>query len=254
LSGGDGDDILSNAENERGGYTTSKKDFDVFDGGAGNDSFRMSRLFDITASHFLGGAGTDDITLGGDISHMIIKDIEILNSGHGRDSIRVDADVLDSFEQIFLRSRKYEIEFSTGGDFTWKDGSQEANVGVLRGSGQSDHIDLSATEGDWKINAGDGKDTIATGGGISYVGGGLGRDIFVIGNTGGKTAIMDFATGGKDQDRIDLSDIDAVTSFEDLIDHHIRSEGGWLYMQLGKTEIALLDVDRSDLAESGFIF
>jgi Ca2+-binding RTX toxin-like protein len=257
VNGGNGNDMISGKVGTFGGFPMREEDFKILDGGAGNDVFKDLVIYDETASHFLGGAGTDEITLGSDISNLILKDIEILRVAGWARSITADADVLDNFEQIIgIQRQRFQIIFSSGGHFSWDGASQEPHIGTITGSNQADFIDMSASDSVWTILAGSGNDTLKAGAGYCGLSGQGGRDTFIFDDNTGRTEIMNYDIAGNDRDVIDLSAVSAITDFKDMIDHHVKTTGGgdWLTIQFGKGDIELYQVEVEDLSEKAFIF
>ena len=113
---------------------------------------------------------------------------------------------------------------------------------------------LRALGGKDKIFAGAGGDTLEGGTGRDLLWGENGSDIFKFGNKNGMDDIKDFSLG--ENDRIDLSDVDAITDYSDLVDNHLFSYVGDAYIKVSKGhDILVIGVDAADLmSESNFIF
>jgi Ca2+-binding RTX toxin-like protein len=256
VRGGDGADFLSGSATRGGLWEDHKQDFKIVDGGAGNDIFDGFRFYATTASRFFGGEGIDKITLGGDVSNIFVEDIEIAKIGKYANWITADADLLDSFDQLVGVPHYMKFVFSSGGDFSWKAASKEPLKGIIVGSDHADHIDMTASYNFWRISGGDGNDVVTAGKGYNTFSGQGGRDTFVFGDGAGKTAVVDYDTVGKDRDIIDLSAISSIKNFDDMTDHHVKmsSDGDWLVIQFGRSEIQLHHVEVNDLQESAFVF
>jgi Ca2+-binding RTX toxin-like protein len=291
---GEGADLISGADLQFSSGDAQPTNFDILDGGAGDDVFDDFKFDARSTSHILGGSGEDKISLGGDVSHLVVKNVEILSLSESK--IIADADLLGSFEQIIgIRERQISIEFSSGGDFTWNpDWAKQGNA-TLIGSDDADHIDMTAARELWTINGGAGDDTIIgpsdshfiealdggkgndrlTGGKFSdYVYGGdgddvivaskgrdglygqSGQDTFVFSDDIGDSTVVNYDNSGPDRDIIDLSAAKSIKDFDDMIDHHIKMkfDGNWLTIQLDRGEIFLYGVKASDLDESAFVF
>ena len=98
---------------------------------------------------------------------------------------------------------------------------------------------------------GEGDDVIAGGAGTNYVHGGEGDDTFVIEAGQTLTTIYDFTDG---DDRIDLSNISAITGFDDLT---ITVDGDDVVIDLssqGAGSVRLENVSVSDLDADDFVF
>ena len=113
---------------------------------------------------------------------------------------------------------------------------------------------LRALGGKDKIFAGAGADTIEGGVGRDQLWGEAGSDIFKFGNKNGMDDIRDFSLS--DGDRIDLSDVKAITSYADLIDNHFFTYQGDAYIKISNgNDILVVGVDAADLmSEGNFIF
>jgi Ca2+-binding RTX toxin-like protein len=81
--------------------------------------------------------------------------------------------------------------------------------------------------------------------------GGKGADMFVFKTGFGADTVTDFGNGG---DRIDLSDLNGVTNFSDLMQHHVKVSGDDLLIQAGSDTLTLLNTEKFDLDASDFLF
>jgi Ca2+-binding RTX toxin-like protein len=81
--------------------------------------------------------------------------------------------------------------------------------------------------------------------------GGKGADVFIFKNDFDHDTVHDFGRGA---DRIDLSDFSAVTSFADLMAHHVNKSGDDLIIHAGTDQLTLEHVSKADLHASDFIF
>jgi Ca2+-binding RTX toxin-like protein len=81
--------------------------------------------------------------------------------------------------------------------------------------------------------------------------GGKGADIFIFKNGSDKDTITDFGLGA---DRVDLSNLSPVTSFADLMVHHISKSGADLVIHSGWDRLILDHTSKSDLHVYDFIF
>lgn len=113
---------------------------------------------------------------------------------------------------------------------------------------------IRALGGKDKIFAGAGADTIEGGNGRDLLWGEAGADIFKFGNKNGMDDIKDFSLA--DGDRIDLSDVTAITDYADLINNHFFTYQGSAYIKVSNgNDILIVGVDATDLMdESNFIF
>jgi Ca2+-binding RTX toxin-like protein len=97
-----------------------------------------------------------------------------------------------------------------------------------------------------RLNGGQGDDTLT---------GGAGRDTFVFGPQSGDDTIRDMRTTGRSGDRIDLTAIDAVTGFRDLMRNHFSTAGGNSTLDFGDgNRVLLIGVDRAGLDAGDFLF
>ncbi|MEM7268194.1 MAG: calcium-binding protein [Pseudomonadota bacterium] len=102
------------------------------------------------------------------------------------------------------------------------------------------------------IAAGGGADTVNGGAGADTILGGAGADVFVFTSLAGRDEIRGFASG---QDRIDLSSISAISSFDDLQRGGLTDTADGVVISAGARDVAILTgVSASDLSETDFIF
>ncbi len=103
-----------------------------------------------------------------------------------------------------------------------------------------------------RITGSGGKNTINGGSGNDQLDGGGGADRFVFSGNFGRDRILDFLEGG---DKIDLRGVASITSYRDLTRNHLSTSGDDLRIDAGGGNvITLLDIDRSDLSASDFLF
>jgi Ca2+-binding RTX toxin-like protein len=188
VDGGAGNDMLSGAIGNLPGWGARERDFKIIKGGTGDDMFRDFRLTDKSATHFLGGPGTDEIRLDGDTSNITLKGIEIVRVGNATGTITMGADALDSFDQIpGIQHQRFESDFSSGGHFSWHAASHEPHTGTIIGSGHADDIDMSGSHSLWTVLAGDGNDTLKAGREYNALSGQGGRDTFIFDDHAGRS-------------------------------------------------------------------
>lgn len=105
-----------------------------------------------------------------------------------------------------------------------------------------------------KIHAGAGNDIVNGGSGRDLLWGQTGADTFKFGNKNGMDDIKDFSLS--DGDKIDLSGVDAITDYGDLINNHLSTWQGDAYITISKgNDILIIGVDVAELtSESNFVF
>lgn len=225
LTGGQGDDTMSGGEGVdviRGG---GGKDFAA--GGDGND-----RIFgDDGDDNFTGDNGSDIIRggLGNDE----------LSGGSGADRLFGEAgdDILDG----------------------------ESGQDILKGGGGNDRLDggdnsdvLFGDSGEDELNGGAARDTLDGGRGNDMLTGGTEADTFIFLASWGIDVITDFSSD--DAEQIDLSAINAITDFDDLLNNHLFDAGGTAEIRAGDnaillTGVAFVDVGAGlDYSEADFLF
>lgn len=188
---------------------------DVLDGKGGVDTVRYDR----------------DARYGGTAGVTVDLGRKIAIDGFG------DTDRLTSIECV-LGSDNGDRITGSGGKNTLEGG---AGNDTLRGLGGKD-----------RLSGGNGNDAIDGGRGNDILTGGAGADRFVFSGNFGRDRISDFLQGG---DTIDLRGVASITSFRDLTRNHLSTSGEDLRIDAGGgNTITLLDVDRSDLSASDFLF
>lgn len=131
------------------------------EGGAGDDSF-VENFYGVHGRWSLnGGTGEDRLYASGDVaSDSKINSVEQL---YLQGTLTIDPKLLDSFAGVH-DAAGHEINFSHGGDFTWKKVKDDlSSTATLHGSVATDHIDLSASNGLWFVDASNGNDTVILG-------------------------------------------------------------------------------------------
>jgi Ca2+-binding RTX toxin-like protein len=125
-------------------------------------------------------------------------------------------------------------------------------LGDIRGAIGNDIL-ISGGGAD-RLYGGAGKDRLNGGRGADELTGGRGADMFVFRTGDGKDQIEDFAASGKLHDLIDLTGINAISSWADLKAHHLDFAGGNAIVDFGHGDrLLLLDVGRGDLQAEDFL-
>ncbi len=118
-------------------------------------------------------------------------------------------------------------------------------VDYFVGTGRKDK--LVGTSGDDLMIGRKGADTLT---------GGAGTDTFVFFSRDGRDKVTDFDAVGKDHDILDISAINAIRGFHDLVGNHMHQAGANVIIDnIGKgCSIKLLNVDLDDLNSGDFLF
>jgi Ca2+-binding RTX toxin-like protein len=222
LEGNSGGDILDGGDGD-----------DVLVGGSGNDNLNGGHGDDVLE----GGTGVNWALYNTGLSAYVTIDltIETQNTfGAGTDTIRDIENVKGtSFGDLLTGNNSAnELRGEGGNDWIWGGGGNDVLYG---GSG----IDV--------IDGGSGADDIIGGSGNDHFQGGTGADDFIFGNSWGNDAIWDFQSGS---DRIDLSGVDGLTSFDQL--EVENTDDGALY-SYGSNSITLVGVSPLSVQTTDFI-
>ncbi len=258
LEGGDGNDLIdggSNVDTIRGGagddtlFATSG--FDLIDGGTGNDLIDGGPGPDT----LLGGAGNDTV-LGG-------VGPDSIEGGEGNDRL----DGATNNDTVFGGAGDDTLLGESGFDFLSGDagddvintsgGNDTANGGagndVIDTGNGADVIDGGA--GNDLINAGTNSDVITGGSGNDTITASSGGDTFIFANGFGNDVLTDFRPNNALPERIDLSAVSQITSFQDLANNHLSANGnGDAVITDGANSITLLGVSVASLTSDDFIF
>lgn len=209
---------------------------------------------------------------------------DTLNGGGGRDEVRYDRDdryggsegvtvklnkgfAIDGFGDRDTLRNFEDVRGSEFGDkITGNDGRNEleglGGNDVLNGLGGNDT--LLGGAGNDVLNGGAGNDTLKGGGGRDKLIGGAGDDLlsgggmadrFIFKGSFGNDTITDFQTAGT-KEKIVLSQIAEITSFQDLTDEHLSENGdGDAVISDGNGNTITLDgVAMADLTANDFLF
>ncbi len=200
--------------------------------GAGNDTLRGEGGSD----GLYGGAGFDHL-YGGSGNDTIYGDNQADNlwGGSGHDELRGG----NGFDRLFGES---------GNDRLFGGGQDDALFGQL-----GNDI-LMGGEGNDRLSGGAGFDRLEGGNGNDTLTGNFNWDVFVFRDGFGNDTITDFDAHNVFE-RIDLSDVAAITGFDDLAANHMRQVGSNVLIEdhLGNS-ITLLEVSLADLDATDFLF
>lgn len=209
---------------------------DAINGAAGNDL-----IFGRIGNDTINGSAGDDTLRGG-------EGADVINGGSGNDFIR-GGDGEDT------------LSGNAGNDTVL--GAQDADT--LNGGTGNDSI--SGNDSDDDLRGGSGNDTLRGGGdnddlkgmtGNDSLIGGDGLDTFIFDNNFGQDRIEDFST--RNGEKIDLSDVSAITSFADLVNNHLSGNANAAIITVSSNTITLEGVDVDDIgngqiySQSDFIF
>ena len=169
--------------------------------------------------------------------------IEDARTGSGDDTIRGNDARND------LRGGSGDDRLAGGdGDDTLSGGSGRDK---LKGGSGDDVLDGGSDKD--KLKGGGGDDVMDGGGGKDSLKGGGGADRFVFGEGFGRAKVKDF--DGGEGDRLDLSRIDAVRSWADLRDDHLREKDDKVVLKAGEDgAVKLIGLTLDDLAADHFLF
>jgi serralysin len=113
---------------------------------------------------------------------------------------------------------------------------------TLKGTSEGERI--FGRVGDDRIDGRAGEDTLF----------GEGGDLLVFADNFGKDVVTDFDSAGKNRDVIELSDVAAITGYNDLMKHHVHDTGRNTVIDVGNDRITLQGIDLRDLGRDDFVF
>ena len=231
----------------------------IFDMGGGND-YVVGGLGNDTIS----GGRQNDTLIGGFGNDILLGELgaDILYGGLGNDLILGG----NRDDQLFGEDGDDRTFGGNGNDVI--DGG--AGVDILRGGSQDDRLNGGADNdvafggtGRDDIAGGDGNDLLFGRGGFDTLNGGAGNDIlegglqadqFIFEGAFGNDTITDFAATNN-AERINLSAVNAISDFQDLIDNHMNQVGNDVLIDdLSGNTITLSGVILADLDAADFVF
>jgi Ca2+-binding RTX toxin-like protein len=125
----------------------------------------------------------------------------------------------------------------------------------LKATGNADANNLHGNAGNNILKGLGGADILFGGKGNDVLFGGAGADTFLFEKGFGHDTIKDFSAGGSQHDIVDLSDLAGITDFTDLMQHHVTTAHGDLFIHAGHSDLITLENIRSgDLHASDFVF
>lgn len=229
---GEPGDVLVNVENLIGGsrndYFVGDDADNTFRGNGGDDYFVASQ----GADNYYGGAGYDAVDYSGVGTALTIR---IRPTGYGYAMTTENSNHYD---------RLFSIENITGTEFG-DHMSAAGNVNnYFRGLG-----------GDDVLSGGAGGDVLDGGQGNDKLKGGAHADIFQFTGQFGKDLVTDFHADGDGHDFVDLSAVNSVSDFDDLMKNHASQQGNDVVIDAGSFgTITLKHVDITDLTADHFMF
>ena len=250
---------------------------ETFEGRDGDDTIFSGAGNDI----ILGESGTDtviagagnDVVFGGNQN-------DYLDGGDGDDQIlgELGADTLyggDGNDLILGGNRNDRLFGENGDDRTFGGNGNDlvdagAGSDILRGGSQDDILtggtgddvafggtgrdSLSGDDGNDLLFGRGGFDILNGGAGDDTLEGGIQADQFIFEGAFGNDTITDFAATNN-AERINLSAVNAISDFQDLIDNHMSQVGADVVIDdLNGNTITLLGVTLSDLDAIDFVF
>jgi Ca2+-binding RTX toxin-like protein len=239
---------------------------DTLDGGAGNDTLNGEG----GADAMYGGAGNDVYIVDNvndtvfENGPQIIKDptsgLYMMTGNGGTDKIYTTLDSYD-LSAPGKGANVEELQFTGTGNFkgngngldNWIVGGEGNDT--LSGAGGNDSLaggmgndKLYGDEGNDLLLGENGSDQLFGGAGNDTLTGGEGYDTFMFGDHGGQDTITDFTHG---QDKINLSGVNAVHSFQDL---KMTDVNGGVLVEFGDTSVLVQGQTKASMTESDFSF
>jgi len=253
ITGGGGDDEYVI---DRDDYQLSEQEFGGVDTVRSSVSHALGDNFEflvLTGTGDLAGRGngTGNTLTGNDGDNSLFgrDGNDVLNGGDGGDLLNGGGNI--DIASYSSSSIGVTINLATGKAFGGDaDGDRLISIEGVSGSNFSDR--LTGSKGDNSLAGEAGNDFLAGGKGADQLFGGTGVDTFIFSTRDGQDFIFDYATS--DGEKIDLSRLDAVTSFADLKAHHMEQDGIDVVITAGKDVLTLFDTDIADLGKSDFIF
>jgi Ca2+-binding RTX toxin-like protein len=232
LDGAGGSDVLHG--NDGADYIVGRRGDDSLEGNSGND-----RLY--------GGSGTDTLR-GGDGDDYLRDESgrDIFDGGEGQDTAA-----------YWGHSSGVTVNLETGANSS---GDTYISIENILGSNKADdHLTgdaqnnyLRGAAGNDTLIGGSGADTLRGDSGNDVMTGDDGGDLFVFHNSFGQDVVTDFDVF---QDVLDVSSVEAFTSFSDVITNHASQVGTDVVISVsGSHHITLEDVSMGNLAEHHFDF
>lgn len=119
----------------------------------------------------------------------------------------------------------------------------------INATGSDQYNDLRGNAGSNILSGNGGIDTLFGGKGNDDLFGGSGLDYFTFRKGAGHDVVKDYAA-----DMLDLTQWNAITSFKDMMEHHVHFEGGDMIISAGDDSLTLENVTKADLVSSHVYF
>ncbi len=273
LYGDNGNDVLRGADGAD--YLSGGIDDDSLDGGSGNDTLLGSDGVDT----LVGGAGEDslsggnhndslyggtenDTLIGGDGDDYLAGDEgdDSLSGGNGNDTLtggagsgtlpgfeggdRIANDSFDLIANVNGGTGRDTLVIENGRTFV-TNGLSVYGFEVFRGADGNDSVRGNDATVDYDLGGGDGNDTLEGNQGNDTLIGGNGDDVFVFDDNFGNDVITFFSSSNAE--KIDLSQVSAITDFTDLVTNHLANSGGLAQIFVGADTILLQNVAFADV-------
>jgi serralysin len=216
VRGGDGNDYLVGASGTFPGFGGSLSAGGIA-GGAGNDTLISA----VSNATYTGDSGDDRYS----INHAVRQLTEATGGGTDLVVTTVSLDLTNSGE-----IERITVAATTGLSIT---GTATANI-ITANLGADT---LNGGAGDDRMAGQDGADVLNGGLGNDRLTGGLDADLFVFDTGSQRDVITDFADG---LDRIDISNLMAVTDFADLQANHLRQSGANVVLNAGGGDVLVI--------------
>lgn len=234
---------------------------------AGASSFHNYGLLQSTGTAFLGGSGVQSVFNSGTIKGSIVlgagndyfdgtggKVTGSVQGGKGNDVYVLS----DRTTKIVERASegtdlvKAGVSYALGANIENLTLTGSANTSAT-GNGLANQLHGNA--GRNVIKGGDGNDTIWGHRGADTLTGGKGADHFVFAKGDGTDTITDFSATGSNHDVLDLSALDSITRYSDLVRNHMDQVGADVRIDgLNGDSILLKNVKIAHLDADDFIF
>jgi Ca2+-binding RTX toxin-like protein len=132
------------------------------------------------------------------------------------------------------------------------DSRGESLTGVLQQNRNAGADTLSGAAGDDQLNGSGRADALSGGTGNDTLRGGADADTFIFATGSDEHRVLDFVAG---TDLVDLSGLDVITSFDDLVADHARQVGRDVVIEgEGGDVLILQNVSLSALGADDFLF
>lgn len=194
-----------------------------------------------------------DVILYGGSDTFVFKGGSIagyVSGGNGDDKFIVNTAKLNLREDMFGGSDtvKASVSFTLDDNFERLLLTGRKNIDATGNDGSND---LVGNAGSNAVKGGLGADQLSGGKGDDRLWGGFDADNFHFVKGTGTDTVMDFENGA---DMIDLANFGGISSFTDLMKHHLIVRGDDVWITSGSDTIVLKDTDKGALDMTDFVF